>query len=226
MKRHILIAVICSSVSLLLFLSPFEVSADWSTNANDNLTIGHFTKSDSRSDSTPGLLPEEIMNNLRDQNGNRIITEEDPEGDAFQRKIFNGLGINNYFGYSVASAGDVNGDGYDDIIVGAYGYNSNTGRAYLYYGGLIMNTVADMVFTGEAPDGWFGFSVSTAGDVNGDGYSDVIVGQDAYSAYTGRAYIFYGGPVMDNNADVTMTGNSIYDSIWNVLYQISRRCKR
>ena len=211
MKRHILIAVICSSVSLLLFLSPFEVSADWSTNANDNLTIGHFTKSDSRNDSTPGLLPEEIMNNLRDQNGNKIITEEDPEGDAFQRKIFNGMGINNYFGYSVASAGDVNGDGFDDIIVGAYGYNSFTGRAYLYYGGLIMNTVADMVFTGEAPDGSFGLSVSTAGDVNGDGFDDVIVGAAGLSLLKGRAYIYYGGAVMNNTADVVMTGAATGD---------------
>ncbi len=201
MKHQILIAVICSSVFLLLLL-PCEVSADWSTNANENLTIGHFTNSDSRSDSTPGLLPEEIMNNLRDQNGNKIITEEDPEGDAFQRKIFNGMGINNYFGKSVASAGDVNGDGFDDIIVGAYGYNSFTGRAYLYYGGLIMNTVADMVFTGVAPDSSFGLSVSTAGDVNGDGYDDVIIGAYAYNYSTGRAYIYYGGSNMNNTADV------------------------
>lgn len=131
MRRKILITIICSSV-YFLFLLPCEASANRSTIADDNLTIGQFTKSDSRSDTTPGLLPEEIMKNLRDQNGNKIITEEDPEGDVFQRKIFNGLGINNYFGYSVASAGDVNGDGYDDLIVGAYGYNSNTGRAYLY----------------------------------------------------------------------------------------------
>jgi hypothetical protein len=150
------------------------------------------------------------MKDLRDQNGNRIIPEEDPEGDAFQRKIFNGLGSNNYFGYSVASAGDVNGDGYDDIIVGAYGYNSNTGRAYLYYGGLIMNTVADMVFTG-VPDSWFGISVSTAGDANGDGYDDVIVGAYGYSSSTGRAYIYYGGSNMNNLADVIMTGSAAGD---------------
>ncbi len=210
MRRKILIAVICSSVSFLLLL-PCKASANWSSIANDNLTIGHFTKSDSRSDSTPGLLPEEIMNNLRDQNGNKIITEEDQDGDAFQRKIFNGLGINNYFGYSVASAGDVNGDGYDDIIVGAYGYNSFTGRAYLYYGGLIMNTVADMVFTGEESDNSFGLSVSTAGDVNGDGFDDVIVGAAGYSLLKGRAYIYFGGAVMNNTADLVMTGAATGD---------------
>ena len=57
----------------------------------------------------------------------------------------------------------------------------------------------------------FGVSVSTAGDVNGDGYADVIVGAYAYSANTGRAYIYFGGPIMDDIPDVTMTGEAIND---------------
>ncbi|MBK8982004.1 MAG: FG-GAP repeat protein [Ignavibacteria bacterium] len=112
------------------------------------------------------------------------------------------------FGTSVSSAGDVNGDGYDDIIVGAYGYNSNTGRAYIYYGGLIMNTAADVIITGNANGDRLGISVSTAGDVNGDGYFDVIVGAYGYSSDMGRAYIFFGGASMNNSADVTMTGEA------------------
>ncbi|MBK6877122.1 MAG: FG-GAP repeat protein [Ignavibacteria bacterium] len=98
------------------------------------------------------------------------------------------------------------------MIVGAFKNSSETGRVYLYDYFMKNEITADMTITGNVPDARLGMSVSTAGDVNGDGYSDVIVGQDAYSAYTGRAFIYFGGPVMDNNADVTMTGNSIYDS--------------
>ncbi|MBK8981987.1 MAG: FG-GAP repeat protein [Ignavibacteria bacterium] len=112
------------------------------------------------------------------------------KGDAIRRKIFNGQAANNYFGYSVSSAGDVNGDGFDDIIVGAQGYNSNTGRAYIYFGGLIMNTAADVIITGAAPGYVLGYPVSSAGDVNGDGYSDVIVGAIGYSTNTGRHSIY------------------------------------
>ena len=48
-----------------------------------------------------------------------------------------GEATNNNFGYSVSNAGDVNGDGYSDVIVGAYAYSSETGRAYIYYGGAV-----------------------------------------------------------------------------------------
>ena len=172
----------------------------------------------STSDSLPEGVTKEWLNDLRDENGNRISVgetgrtpghiPEDPEEDALQRKIFNGLSAGSQFGVSVSSAGDVNGDGFDDVIIGAYLYNSNTGRAYIYYGGLNLNTTADVVLTGEAASNVFGCSVSSAGDVNGDGYSDVIVGAYGYSSNKGRAYIFYGGASMNNTADIIMTGES------------------
>ncbi|MBK8981994.1 MAG: FG-GAP repeat protein [Ignavibacteria bacterium] len=98
-----------------------------------------------------------------------------------------------FFGNSVSTAGDVNSDGYSDVIIGANGYSSSTGRAYIYFGGASMNNTADVIMTGEATFNYFGNSVSSAGDVNGDGYSDVIVGAGLYSSLTGRAYIYFGG---------------------------------
>ncbi|MBK8381376.1 MAG: FG-GAP repeat protein [Ignavibacteria bacterium] len=180
----------------------------------------YFKASSGKKDSLPEGVTDDWLNSLRDENGEKIIPEnnrsgripEDPEGDAMQRKIFNGLGAGDNFGYSVSSAGDVNGDGYSDVIVGAYGYSSSTGRAYIFYGGLIMNTVADVTMTGESAGDFFGFSVSSAGDVNGDGYSDVIVGARWYSSANGKAYIYFGGASMNNTADVIMTGESISDS--------------
>ncbi len=118
----------------------------------------------------------------------------------------NGQGINNLFGNSVSNAGDVNNDGYDDVAVGAYSYNSYTGRAYIYYGGNPMNDTADVTMMGEGTSNNFGYSVSDAGDVNHDGYMDVIVGADGYNSSTGRVYIYYGNSIMDSIADIIMTG--------------------
>lgn len=118
----------------------------------------------------------------------------------------------NYFGCSVSSAGDLNNDGYDDVIVGSYGYNGNEGRVYVYLGGNGMNSTADLVISGEALNNYFGYSVSEAGDVNNDGYDDFVVGASRYSTYTGRAYLFYGGSVLDGVADVTMTGENTGDN--------------
>ncbi len=76
------------------------------------------------------------------------------------------------FGYSVASAGDVNGDGFADLVVGAYGSNT----AYIYLGGAVsINTTADATLQGGSSS-LYGWSVSTAGDLDGDGFSDVAVG--------------------------------------------------
>ncbi|MBK6877125.1 MAG: FG-GAP repeat protein [Ignavibacteria bacterium] len=86
-----------------------------------------------------------------------------------------GEATNNYFGRAVSCAGDVNGDGYSDVIVGEPAYSSYTGKAYVYFGGTFLDNNPDVTLTGEAAGSAFGHSVSSAGDINGDGYSDVIV---------------------------------------------------
>ncbi len=103
------------------------------------------------------------------------------------------------FGLSVATAGDVNGDGYSDVIVGSWQYDNgqtDEGRAFVYHGSAASPATA-AAWTGEGNqlDARFGWSVATAGDVNGDGYSDVIVGASLYDngqADEGRAFVFHG----------------------------------
>ena len=116
---------------------------------------------------------------------------------------------------SISTAGDVNGDGYDDLIVGAYSYSilgTHNGKAYIYFGGASLNNTADITLTCAAAYDEFGHSVSTAGDVNGDGYADVIVGASGDNSKTGRAYIYFGGVSMDNTADLILTGVTAFDA--------------
>ena len=102
------------------------------------------------------------------------------------------------FGYSVATAGDVNGDGYADVIIGACNCDNGRfgdGRAFVYLGSPsgLGHTPAWTAQSGQT-NARFGASVATAGDVNGDGYSDIIVGAHEQDVGPGHAYLFLGSP--------------------------------
>lgn len=107
-------------------------------------------------------------------------------------------------------------NGYSDVIVGASFYNSGRGRAYIYFGGNTMNNIADVIMTGAGSSDEFGREVSNAGDLNGDGYSDVAVS----APFIGKIYIYYGGAAMNNVDDLLITG------VYCIFCSICRRCKR
>ena len=134
-------------------------------------------------------------------------------GDGF---IIQGARAGDFAGYSVSAAGDVNGDGFADLIVGAGLADVNildgddrvdAGEAYLVFGkasgfGSVIDleslTPADgFIIQGDAPGDRAGGSVSGAGDVNGDGYADLIVGArfgNDGGRSAGQAYVLFGGP--------------------------------
>ena len=139
-----------------------------------------------------------------------------------------GEGAGNDFGWRAAPAGDVNGDGIQDVIVGAPSYDGIAGfagRAYLFHGpfmayplpvaGSMIATEADVIIFGEQINDGFGGSVASAGDVNGDGVADVIVGADQlFNEGTGKAYVFYGplsGSIQAANANAILIGQVAQD---------------
>jgi len=154
------------------------------------------------------FLEGDLYNKLRDVSGNRLFPDE---GDAIQSSVFSGSSPFSKFGYSVSSAGDVNADGYYDIIVGAPDYLLNNGQVYIYFGGLSINTTPDVILNGENTQSFFGTSVSFAGDVNGDGFDDVIVGANGNNTNSGKAFIYFGSNSMDSTADVIMNGQNVND---------------
>ncbi len=120
-------------------------------------------------------------------------------------------------GSSVAGAGDINGDGFADVIVGANGYDGsqlNEGACFVYLGGAgAFNTVVDAQFESNQVDAALGSSVAGAGDVNGDGYADVIVGAPSYDigqTDEGAAFVFYGAAGgLETVADAQLESNQI-----------------
>ena len=115
----------------------------------------------------------------------------------------------NFFGESVASAVDVNNDGFSDIVIGAPGYEidgeiASVGRVYIYYGNNFLDSNPDVVITGSGYQR-IGRTIAYAGDVNNDGYDDIIVGAPYMGAAVGPSsyvYIYYGGSNMDEKPDV------------------------
>jgi len=199
-------------ITVLIFSFPSSSNANWQKSDNNLNTqqsqVSQETPS-TQQDSLPSGVTQDWLNSLRDEKGNKIVKEEEPETDALQQQTFDGVVAGDEYGRSVSSAGDVNGDGFDDVIICAPKNNAggiSSGRAYIFFGGTVINNSVDVILTGGAVNNYFGRSVSGAGDVNSDGYDDVIVGADGYSSFTGRAYIYYGGVSMNSVADVILTG--------------------
>ena len=122
--------------------------------------------------------------------------------------VLNGIDALDYSGESVSGAGDINGDGFDDLIIGAYNASPNgtsAGESYVVFGSdrgfvasLNLSTLDGrngFVLKGTAAGDYFGGSVSGAGDINSDGIDDIIIGAfgaDPNSNYSGKSYVVFG----------------------------------
>jgi hypothetical protein len=124
--------------------------------------------------------------------------------------VLNGINSADTSGASVSGAGDVNGDGIDDLLIGAYRADPNgsySGESYVVFGGVgvgaggtielsTLNGANGFVLNGIDTYDFSGRSVSIAGDVNGDGIDDLLIGAreaDPNGNYSGESYVVFGG---------------------------------
>jgi hypothetical protein len=119
-------------------------------------------------------------------------------------------------GSVVRSAGDVNGDGFDDLMIGAYAGDAfdnvkpTAGDSYVIFGGASLPTTINLASLGTAGITIFGaasldlsgYSLSSAGDVNGDGFSDLLIGTIFANAFRGGSYVIFGGASLPATIDL------------------------
>lgn len=137
-------------------------------------------------------------------NGTRITANINVEAlSSSQGFVIPGTANTDQFGYAMDNAGDVNGDGWDDVIISAP-YASGTGKAYLIYSQPGLNAFDANILSTNATAGFmlqgttgssFGHSVRKAGDFNNDGYADIVIGafrSNFAGINTGSAYVVFG----------------------------------
>lgn len=133
------------------------------------------------------------------------------------QRVLTGVTRDDQFGVSCANAGDVNGDGYADVIVGSYAASPDArpaaGAASLFLGSSSgLSETPDWVLQGSNAGDSFGTAVAGAGDINGDGYADVIVGADQASpggrGRAGSASIFMG-----NSAGISASARLVLEGL-------------
>ena len=183
-------------------VSGYSVSRAGDINGDgiDDLIIGAF-RADPNGDNDAG---ESYVVFGKRENFSAALELSSLDGtDGFK---LNGIDALDFSGISVSRAGDINGDGIDDLIIGAYGENTFTGKSYVVFGkkenfsatlelsslngnnGFVLNGIDTLDFSGR--------SVSSAGDINGDGIDDLIIGANEADpngdSAAGESYVVFG----------------------------------
>ena len=150
---------------------------------------------------------------LKRKNRSSGIVEQ-PEGIDESTNGFKipGTDSGGWFGMSVSSAGDINNDGKNDIVVGAPLTSFGLDAAYVIFGSNSFDTSFNLTrldgtngfkIPGIDSGGYFGTSVSNAGDINNDGKNDLVVGAAHASSYLGAAYVIFGADSFATPFDLT-----------------------
>jgi hypothetical protein len=107
------------------------------------------------------------------------------------------------FGLSISPAGDVNGDNVPDFMITDGDFN----EVYIYLGGIDLDTLCDLTIEAPVETGSFGGTLADAGDVNGDGYDDILIGDLTF--LEGKTFLYFGGDPMDSIVDWVVDRNEL-----------------
>lgn len=205
------------------------------------ISVAKSSELDYESGVTQFVLTVKVTDGTGQSSTTTITIDVDNVADSLNTdaQAINGLNKEDWFGYGATAAGDVNGDGFDDVIIGAPQHDSNgsdSGAAYVLFGnasGILadLKSVASgyggFVIKGESAGDKAGFAVAGNADINGDGLDDVVVGAPYASPLgdeSGKVYVVFGKTdsnavelsdiAEDNNpGGFVMTGHGSWDHV-------------
>jgi hypothetical protein len=139
--------------------------------ATDRLGRSVSGAGDVNNDGTPDFIVGDDLNDDNGNNSGRALVFSGLDGSVLY--TFYGDSVGARLGNSVSGAGDINGDGFDDLVVGALGVNADRGSLRVFSGadGSVLYS-----FSGNEPLENVGRTVSGLGDLNGDGFDDFLIG--------------------------------------------------
>ncbi|GEM_PF-571929 len=181
-----------------------------------------YADGDINGDGRPDLIYAVATNNTSvPYNAQIYIFHDIPDSNSIPDQVLiSPVAYTTWYGFSISYSCDLNGDGYDDLVVGAenYGGIDGWGAVFIYYGGVSLSPNPDVTLEGINYDNFdpfwlhFGQKVITDCDLNGDGYADLIVYGDGPQDYWfGHVWAFFGGQQFNTNCAFNKRGTSWYE---------------